>query len=65
MTLKGLRAQAGLSTTDAAARLGLSVRQLQRLEHGTTPVRRLHILAMSVVYWVPVEVAEAAGKEEA
>lgn len=63
MTLKGLRAQAGLTIPQAAAQLGLSERQMYRLEHGKTPLRRLHILAMSVVYRVPADVVEAAGKE--
>ena len=63
MTLKGLRAQAGFSLTTAAAELGLSVRQLQRLERGTTPLRRLHILGMAAVYRVEPDAVEAAGRE--
>ena len=35
---------------------------MYRLEDGTTPTRRLHWLAMSVVYGVPVKAVEQAAK---
>ena len=62
MTLKGLRQNTGMTILEAAVSLGLSERQMYRLEDGTTPTRRLHWLAMSVVYGVPVKAVEQAAQ---
>jgi transcriptional regulator with XRE-family HTH domain len=45
--LKKLRKDAGLSQTDLAERLGMSLRSIQDLESGATPIREIHRLAIA------------------
>ena len=63
MTLKGIRSNTGMTLAQVAAELELSERQVRRLEDGTTPGKRLHWLALSVVYGVPVAAVEKAARE--
>lgn len=51
-----------MTLTQVAEELGLSERQMRRLEDGTTPGKRLHWLALSVVYGVPVAAVEKAAR---
>lgn len=63
VTLRKLRENAGFTMAEAANQLGISERQLYRLEDGTTRGKRLHWLALSVVYGVAVKKVEAAAAE--
>ncbi len=47
-----------MSRAKVAAKLGLSERQLFRLERGQTAPKRMHLLALADVYGVPVETLE-------
>jgi transcriptional regulator with XRE-family HTH domain len=53
--LEELRKRAGKSRAQVAADIDMSERHLLRLEHGVTPLRRMHALAFARYYDVPVD----------
>lgn len=63
-TITELREASGRSRARVAADLDMSERHLQRLESGTSPLRRIHVLAFADYFGVkPEEIrttAEAA-----
>ena len=61
--LQAVRVERGLSRAKVAARLGMSEKQVERWENGTTPIKEMHLLALASVYQVDVEDLE--GEEVA
>lgn len=56
--LQAVRVSRGLSREKVAAKVGFSSKQLERWEKGTTPTKRMHLLALAEVYGVTVEELE-------
>jgi transcriptional regulator with XRE-family HTH domain len=56
--LQAVREERQLSRATVATQLGMSERQLQRLERGVTTPKRVHLLALSEIYDVPVSQLE-------
>jgi transcriptional regulator with XRE-family HTH domain len=54
-TLRELREQRGLTRQQVATDLGISERTVIRHEDGTTPLRRVHLLAYADYYGVAVD----------
>lgn len=60
--LQELRESRDLSRRKVATRLGVSEKQLERWEKGTTPLKGFHLLALAAVYGVDVdEIEEVAA----
>jgi transcriptional regulator with XRE-family HTH domain len=53
--LETTRKRLGLPRAAVAARLGISERQVYRLERGVTRPKRLHLLALAEIYGCSVE----------
>ena len=56
--LQAVREKRRLKRPSVAKDLGISTKQLERWENGTTPVKRVHLLALAAIYKVPVEELE-------
>lgn len=59
--LEAVRDERGLKRPTVARQLGISTKQLERWEKGTSPVKRVHLLALAAIYDVPVEELEGVA----
>lgn len=59
--MERLREKSGLTRLDVADALGLSERQVYRIEAGTTPAKRSHAFVLASLYGMPVEKVERAA----